>query len=987
MKPALPSGTVAFLFTDIEGSTALWERDRPAMTATVDRHLTLIRDAIEAHSGVPFKTIGDAVQAAFGSVPLAVAAALDAQRALLTEDWGGYGPLRVRVAVHAGAATPRDGDYLAPELNRLSRLLNTGHGGQVLLSDAARALARDALPPGASLRDLGTHRLRDLVAVERVFQLVHPDLPADFPSLRSLDARPNNLPRQPTPFLGREQEVAAIVALLRREDSHLVTLTGTGGVGKSRLALQAAADLLDEFPDGVFAVSLASISDPALVPSAIARTLGLREEGRQPAIDQVREYLAGKKVLLVFDNFEHVIPAVPLVDALLAGCPGVSVLITSRQSTRLTWEREVEVSPMTSDEAVALFEDRARSKRPDFILTREVRPAVVELCERLDGLPLAIELAAAHIKTLSPAAMLERLGERLNLLGGGPVNAHPRQRTMRATIDWSYDLLAPDEQALFRRIGGFAGGCTVEAAEAIAQAAGPLGTPIAAGLEALVDASLVRVETGGNTKSRYWMLETVRDYAIEKLLETKEIAATWEALANFYIARAEQWSAQWGGERAAEALDELEAEYSSVRPILNGLLLEGHELGLVLAHVLAPFWRIRGYMTEGRTWLERALSATIPAVPSLRGDLLQAAGSLARTQGDFQAADIRLGEALSIARGEGDDRRIVDCLNELAGAAHAQHDIPRASKLFDESLALAQACDYSRGEGASLTGQGAIARYRGDQLRAVELYERALEIHRAVGDQLNEGIVLGNLGNIESDRGTLDRARRHYSDAVEIHRRMGNRIGEAGILSRLGILVLQQGDPEQAEELYRQSQATCRQLGMEREETRAALQMGHAALSLGQSAKAKELFSEVVQRARSQRDQRNLSRGLNNLGSLLVHSGDVALGANMLKESLVIRQELEDVEGMTYGLSGLAEAAIASGNLRLGAILHSAQDRLRRDIGLVVPTTQRPQYEARLAGLREALGAGEFAAAWSEGQDLTNDEAVEKALSLEVQGN
>lgn len=983
----LPSGTVTFLFTDIEGSTALWERDRPAMAAAVDRHMALLRSAIETHGGVPFKMIGDAIQAAFSSVPDAVAAALDAQRTLLAEDWGGHGPLRVRMALHVGEATPRDHDYVAPELNRLSRLLNAGHGGQILLSEAVRLLVRGSLPSGVSLRDLGTHRLRDLIEPERVFQLITPDLRGDFPPLKSLDARPNNLPRQPTPFIGRDQEITAVAALLRGEDAHLVTLTGTGGVGKTRLALQAAADLLDDFPDGVFFVSLDSVKDPALVLSAIAQTLGLREEGPQPVVDQVREYLAGKKFLLVIDSFEHVLPAAQQVDHLLSGCRRLKVLITSRQPTRLTWEREVEVSPMTADEAVVLFEDRARSRCPDVTLTDENRPVVAELCARLDGLPLAIELVAAHMKMLPPAVILERVGHRLDLLSGGPVNAPPRQRTMRATIEWSYELLAPDEQALFRRMGGFSGGCTLEAAEAIAHAAGPLGIPAAAGLEALVEASLVRAELDHGAKARFGMLETVRDYAVEKLLETEEIVATWEALANFYVALVDTCAAHWGEVGAAGALDELAAEYPTIRTILNGLLLEGHELGLILARDLGPFWRIRGYLIEGRIWLERILSANIPAPPALRGDLLRSAGSLAYAQGDFRAADAQLGEALAIARGEGDDRRIVDCLNELAAVAHACHDNPRASSLFDESLGLAKARGYTRGEAASLIGQGVIAHYREHQARAAELYERALEIHRELGDQVNEALVLGNLGNIEHQRGDLDRARRHFSDVLTIHRRLGNRIGVAGTFSRLGILALDQDEPERAEVLYREAQATFRELGIEQEVTRVIMQRGNAASAMRQTTAATERYSEAIDRSRQQRDPKNLSRALANLGNLLASSGDIAPAAKMLKESLVIRRELEDTEGMAYGLAGLAEAAIASGNLTLGATLHSAQDRLRRDIGLPVQAKQRPPYEAKLAWLRDALGTDTYDAAWAAGQDLTTDEAIDKALSLEVQGS
>ncbi|HEX2280698.1 MAG TPA: adenylate/guanylate cyclase domain-containing protein, partial [Thermomicrobiales bacterium] len=463
----LPRGTVTFLFTDIEGSTTLWERDRNAMAAAVARHLTLLDAAIAAHGGVHFKTVGDSVQSAFRTAPQAIAAALDAQRALLAEDWGAIGELRVRIALHAGEAEPdQRGDYLSAPLNRLSRVLATGHGGQILLTQAVQQLSRGALPAGGELRDLGQHRLRDLLEPEQVFQLAHPDLPADFPALRSLDVRPHNLPLQPTPFLGREREVSDVVARINRPEVRLLTLTGPGGTGKTRLALQAAAELLDDFADGVFFVPLATLSDPALVPSAVASALGVREDRERSLPKQVQETLAPKELLLILDNVEHVIDAAPGIGEMIGAAAGVKVLATSRLPLRLRAEREYPVAPLglprrrpppsleqlSQYEAVRLFIDRAQAVKPDFAVDNENAPAVAEICHRLDGLPLAIELAAARVRLLPPQAMLTRLEQRLPLLTGGARDAPARQRTLRDTIAWSYDLLEPDEQTLFRRL-------------------------------------------------------------------------------------------------------------------------------------------------------------------------------------------------------------------------------------------------------------------------------------------------------------------------------------------------------------------------------------------------------------------------------------------------------------------------------------------------------------------------------------------------------
>jgi class 3 adenylate cyclase len=421
--PDLPSGTVTFLFTDIEGSTALWERDRGAMALAVARHLALLCAVIETHRGVLYKVVGDAVQAAFPTAPDAVTASLAAQQALGGESWPeGIGPVRVRMALHTAAATPQDEDYLAPGLNRLSRLLAAAHGGQVLLSLATQDLARDALPLGVSLRDLGEHALRDLYRPERVFQVLHPDLPADFPAIRTLATRPNNLPLQPTPFLGREDQVARIVDLLHDDDVRLLTITGPGGVGKTRVALQAAADLLEDFPEGVWFVDLSAFDDPILVPSAIAGVLGVRDEG-SGLTERLARVLSEKKLLLVLDNFERVVEAAQVVADLVVRVPSIKVLVTSRTPLHAYGEREYPLAPLllpdptrlpslehlTQYETVRLFISRAQAVKPDFEVTNDSAPAVAEICSRLDGLPLAIELAAAFVKILPPQALLKRL--------------------------------------------------------------------------------------------------------------------------------------------------------------------------------------------------------------------------------------------------------------------------------------------------------------------------------------------------------------------------------------------------------------------------------------------------------------------------------------------------------------------------------------------------------------------------------------------------
>src|SRR5215213_8489787 len=481
--PQFPAGTVTFLFTDIEQSTKGWERDAVAARVVVERHLALIRQGVAAHGGVHFKTVGDATQSAFATAPRGVAAALNAQRALLDEPRPSAEQRpRVRIALHAGAAEPRDGDYLAACLNRLARLLDSAHGQQILLSSTVAGLASDALPESVTLKALGEYRLRDILQPEEVFQLCHPSLRADFPPLNTPGHLPHNLPTHPTPFLGREREIEEVVDLLLQPGVRLVTLSGPGGVGKTRLGTRVAAEALESFADGVFMVDLARLTDPDLVPSATATALGLREQPGQTLSQTLVDYLRDRTILLLFDNFEHVLPAATLVADLLTAAPSLKVLATSRARLGLQAEREYGVEPLpipdqeslpalaelSSFDAVELFTSRAQALRPSFTLTNQNAPAVAEIVCRLDGLPLAIELAAARVKLLSPDALLDRLDRRLSTLTGGARDLPARQRTLRDTIAWSHDLLPPPEKSLFRRLSVFVGGWTLEAAEAIA---------------------------------------------------------------------------------------------------------------------------------------------------------------------------------------------------------------------------------------------------------------------------------------------------------------------------------------------------------------------------------------------------------------------------------------------------------------------------------------------------------------------------------------
>jgi predicted ATPase/class 3 adenylate cyclase len=581
-----PTGTVTFLFTDIEGSTKLWEDNAPAMQAALARHDGLLKWAIEEHGGYVFKTVGDAYCAAFPTAADALEAALEAQRRLLSSESEETGPFRVRMALHMGAAEERDGDYFGPPVNRVARLLSAAHGGQVLLSLPTQELVRDQLPAETTLRDLGEYRLKDLFRPERVYQLLAPKLPSEFPPLRTLDAFRNNLPLQPTPLIGREKEVSEVCDLLRTEETRLLTLTGPGGTGNTRVALQAAADLLEDFPDGTYFVSLATLTEAELLLPAVAEMVGVREVGEQPLDETLKDYFHERRLLLLLDNFEQVLEAAPAVTELLAVAPGMKVLATSRAPLGLYGEHEFPVPPLsmpdlksppslerlTQYEAVGLFVERARAVKPDFSITNESAPAVAEICVRLDGLPLAIELAAARIKMLPPKAMLHRLTSRLKLLTGGARDLPERQRTLRATIEWSHALLDEGEQVLFGRLAVFSGGRTLEAIEAICDAEGDLPVDAFEGVSSLQDKSLLRQEEGVRGEPRFVMLETIHEFAREKLQESGEAEEIKRLHAQYFLTLAEEAYPEFKGANQLEWLERLEVEHDNVRAALTWAL-------------------------------------------------------------------------------------------------------------------------------------------------------------------------------------------------------------------------------------------------------------------------------------------------------------------------------------------------------------------------------------------------------------------------------
>jgi len=825
--PGLPTGTVTFLFTDIEGSTRLLSALGDEYAALLQAHSEILRAAIGAHAGTEVSTEGDAFFAVFPSARDAVSAAVDAQRALAAAPWPEGSSVNVRMGLHSGEGRLGGDNYVGLDVNRAARIAAAGHGGQVLLSDATRALVAHDLPEGLRVRDLGEHRLKDLALSVRISQLDIDGLTREFPVLRSLDARPTNLPNQLTRFIGREQELVRVKELIA--EHRLVTLTGPGGTGKTRLALEAAGDLLAGFSDGAFFVDLAPIRDAARVALTVAQALGLRVDPGGDALAAAHAHLRERELLLIVDNFEQVIEGATAIEELIAGASELRVLATSRMALRIYGEQEYEVQPFELPDpgraleelsrygAVSLFVDRARAVKPDFELTSDAAAAVAGITARLDGLPLAIELAASQVRVLGPQAILSRLEEHLPLPGRSARGRPERQQTMRAAMAWSFDLLPKPERRLFARLSVFPGGSSLEAAEAVC-GPGDLDISVIDGLGALVDKSLLRPIETADGEVRFGMLETILEYAGERLREEYDAEATYRRLAAFLLAFAEAAEPHLTLEEQALWLDRCEREGPNLRRAIRWAVeAEEAEVGLRTAAALWRFWQLRGPIGEGRSALDQLLGLE-GSSPEVRAKALGAAGSLAWWGGDYRATQLHFEEALPLVRESGDRQGEVDALYNLgfvtlwSGAgdavdrartesrfAHAD----AAESLFRQSLALAEEFAYQRGVAKAHRGLGFVLGVaRGNPAATVPIFEKAAAMFEELGDRWELTETLVGLANATRFSGDKERARGYYLRAFDLMVDAGNRPLTTGILFLLAGVESELGHHERATRLH-----------------------------------------------------------------------------------------------------------------------------------------------------------------------------------------
>ena len=998
-----PTGTVTFLFTDMEGSTKLWQDHPDQMRPALARHDQLLREAITKNGGYVFKTVGDSFCAAFATAPEALTGALAAQLSLSAEPWPQGVSVQVRMALHTGSAEERDGDYYGPPLNRVARLLAAGHGGQTLLSLATQELTRDTLPPEVTLLDLGDASLKDLSRPERVFHLLHPSLPSEFPPLRSLDnpAFPNNLPQQPTSFIGRENEIAKVRALAQK--SRLVTLAGSGGAGKSRLALQVAADLLDQFPDGAWLVELAPLTNPALVPQAVAAVLAVREEPGKPLAQTLVDWLKARRLLLILDNCEHLVSTCASFAAeLLRSCPHVHLLASSREPLAVAGEQtyrvpslslpdpkqEQTVESISQYEAVRLFIERAQAVQPSFGVTDANAPAVAQVCFHLDGIPLAIELAAARVRSLSVEEINARVGNRFHLLTGGSRTALPRQQTLRALIDWSYDLLTEKEKALLCRLSVFAGGWTLDAAETVCPGEKVEAWEVLDLLTALADKSLALTETeAGNT--HYRLLETVRQYAAERRRETGEDIEAQDRQLSWALTLAEEAEPQLTGPEQVSWLTSLDTEHDNLRAALDWCVVSRQRgTALLLAGSLGRYWLGRSHLAEGRERLRWALAERETGTEAARAHALNAAGSLALAQHDLAQAQSLFLEGLMTSRGVGAIAEEAASLNGLGRVATSQASrgaekvaYAEARRFYRESLALYEQAGDRRGMAVLLSNLGSAAVEEGEQSQARSLLNESLLIAREEGHLQIVAACLSHLGldHLGHDGDTTS-ARPLVEEALAIQRRLGFQQQAANSLGLLAALATEDGNFLAARELHEEQLAIQRKLGNQVGIANALARLGNATLFSGDLISARSHHEESLAVRRELGFEWEVAYSLTDLGNVSRAEGDLAMAQSLYADSLAAWRGIGNRRGVAFALVGLVRITAwrqPERAARMGGCVDVLTGGSLHDL---LPLKERSDYDRNIFDIRLALGDKVFSTVWTEGQAMTLGQAVEYAL-------
>lgn len=863
---ALPLGTVTFLFTDIEGSTQLWEKHPEAMKSLLALHDSILKEAVDANRGVIIKTTGDGIHAVFEHALDAVHAAVDAQRGLQASDVfeTSEALVRARMGIHTGEAELRDNDYYGPTLNRAARIMSAGHGGQILISDVTAQVVREYLPAGLSLQDMGEHYLKGLLRAERIYQVVAPGLQTDFPPLNSIPTATNNLPPQLTSFIGREREMKE--AAKRFSDARLLTLIGPGGTGKTRLSIQLGTELLPQFADGVWFIELAPIADPALILQAVASALSVRAQTGMPLTTIVNDYLRAKNLLLILDNCEHLVEAsAQLADEFLRNAPQVKIIASSREALSIAGETVYRVPSLSSPhqanvtreavlgfESAQLFVERASAANPKFQLTDDNASYVAQICSRLDGIPLALELAASRVSAFTPEQIAKRLDDRFKLLTGGSRTALPRQQTLRALIDWSYDILSPDECRLLKRLSVFAGGWMFEAVETMFDDMDVLEL-----LPQLVNKSLV-VMDDESEELRYRLLETIRQYARDKLLESGEAAEIRDRHLDYHVSLAEEAESHLYKTGALNWVTRLESEYDNLRAAIEWGLDNDPMKVLRITGALPNFWYRRGYESEGIKWIHEALERVksqpdtqngagrerlaviakawqaVSFMSFSQGDMLKASAAadtcavFARQLGDKEMLAVVLTFSAASQMMSGHVEKLDAMISEIIGIveesnnAYAQgmtygmlgsrllmtgREVEKADELINKGLDLLQGSENHLGHTMLILGLAMGARFNGRFDEARKRFVPLLPIFRDFGDHHRSNMVRSELAHIERLEGNHEKAAAMYRETIFEWKRLGHRAAVANQLECYAFIARTRGQPERAVKLLGAAEA------------------------------------------------------------------------------------------------------------------------------------------------------------------------------------
>lgn len=1038
---SLPTGTVTFLFADIEGSTRLLQELGDRYGDVLSSYRALLRRVFHDHKGREIDTQGDAFFVAFDRAIDAVGAAAAIQRTVSSYAWRDAKVVHVRVGVHTGEPVLVGEGYLGMDVHRAARICHAAYGDQVVVSDSTRALVERDIPDGLTLRDLGLHRLKDLAHPEHLFQLVIAGIASEFPPLRSLNALPNNLPIQLTSFVGREREIAEVKTLLAR--TRLLTLTGVGGSGKTRLGLQVGAEMLEAFPDGVWLVELGGLIDPAILPQTVASALGLREKPGRDVVDTLVDYLRTRTALVILDNCEHLIASCgALVDRLLRHCAQVKVLATSREGLGIAGEQLYAVPSLSFPEAddahdpealheyraIRLFMDRARAADPTFRLDVRTSAAIAEICRRLDGMPLAIELAAPRVRALSPQQIAERLNDRFHLLTGGSRTALPRQQTLQAAIDWSHDLLSNAERVLFRRLAVFASGWTLEAAEAVCSSEPLRQANVLPLLTHLVERSLAVTEEQDN-EVRYRFLETIRQYARDRLVESGEAKDLRRAHRDFFRTFLERLKDEMLGPRSGLWFERLERDHDNLRAALEWSLLaepDGESV-LNLAWLLGRFWEAGGYWAEGQTWVDAGLRANKGAPTAGRACGLYVGGRLAHSQGN-PGGGLMIEESLMLARRLGPDDLLVLATWWMGNVAWHRGEYEAAISFYEESVARSREVrptmtgvlqfnlsglyrivgDYARSlevleEGISharnqlepatratgISAAGYLARTRGDYPEA----KRCAGDSIAIFHQLTQGLKgkrpgigwrLTDLELLAREVGDYATATALNEETESIYRELGSKSELAETFFQRALLERDQGNLDRAEDLFEQSFSLFKEIGSKAFSTACLREMSEVARCRKDYEAARRLIEESLATFRPLGHQPNTAKTLIVLARVAHDTGDHEPAAALLREALalwaggMIRLEkvrwLEDYAGVQASLGEAEQAARFLG----------AAQAAREKMGTPRPPVDQEGFERTVRSIVAALGEERFDAFRRVGLEVDVEQVIQEVLTAAI---